>query len=62
MPFSRSLAEGLFEIRFIFGSTARPVIYRFNEHLDVADRAFVALLPGMSQAAENLSIVRRSIA
>ena len=30
MPFSRSLGEGLFEIRFTLGSTARRITYRFT--------------------------------
>lgn len=30
MPFSRSLGDGLFEIRFTLGSTARRVTYRFT--------------------------------
>lgn len=31
MPFSRSLGEGLFEIRFTLGSTARRITYRFTK-------------------------------
>ena len=30
MPFSRSLGEGLFEVRFALGSTARRITYRFT--------------------------------
>ena len=30
MPFSRSLDEGLFEVRFTLGSTARRITYRFT--------------------------------
>ena len=30
MPFSRSLGEGLFEVRFTLGSTARRITYRFT--------------------------------
>jgi phage-related protein len=30
MPFSRSLGQGLFEIRFTLGSTARRITYRFT--------------------------------
>jgi len=30
MPFSRSLGEGLFELRFALGSTARRITYRFT--------------------------------
>ncbi|GAA4384592.1 hypothetical protein GCM10023152_35100 [Agromyces bauzanensis] len=30
MPFSRSLGEGLFELRFTLGRTARRVTYRFT--------------------------------
>jgi phage-related protein len=30
MPFSRSLGEGLFEVRFTFDSTARRITYRFT--------------------------------
>lgn len=30
MPFSRSLGEGLFEVRFAFGSTARRITHRFT--------------------------------
>jgi len=30
MPFSRSLGEGLFEVRFTLGSTARRISYRFT--------------------------------
>jgi putative component of toxin-antitoxin plasmid stabilization module len=30
MPFSRALGEGLFELRFTLGSTARRVTYRFT--------------------------------
>lgn len=29
MPFSRSLGEGLFELRFALGSAARRITYRF---------------------------------
>jgi len=31
MPFSRSLGEGLFEVRFTLGSTARRITYRFTK-------------------------------
>jgi hypothetical protein len=31
MPFSRSLGEGLFEVRFSLGSTARRITYRFTK-------------------------------
>lgn len=31
MPFSRSLGQGLFELRFTLGPTARRVTYRFTE-------------------------------
>lgn len=31
MPLSRSLAEGLFELRFTLGGTARRITYRFTE-------------------------------
>ena len=31
MPFSRSLGDGLFEVRFTVGSTARRVTYRFTK-------------------------------
>ena len=30
MPFSRSLGDGLFEVRFTLGSTARRITYRFT--------------------------------
>jgi len=30
MPLSRSLGEGLFEVRFSLGSTARRITYRFT--------------------------------
>ena len=30
MPLSRSLGEGLFELRFAFGPTARRITYRFT--------------------------------
>jgi phage-related protein len=30
MPFSRSLGEGLFEVRFTLDSTARRITYRFT--------------------------------
>lgn len=30
MPFSKSLGDGLFEIRFTLGSTARRITYRFT--------------------------------
>lgn len=30
MPFSRPLGEGLFELRFTLGSTARRITYRFT--------------------------------
>jgi len=30
MPLSRSLGEGLFEVRFTLGSTARRITYRFT--------------------------------
>ncbi len=30
MPFSRSLGDGLFEIRFTLGSTVRRITYRFT--------------------------------
>jgi putative component of toxin-antitoxin plasmid stabilization module len=31
MPFSRSLGEGLFEVRLTLGSTARRITYRFTK-------------------------------
>lgn len=31
MPFSRSLGEGLFELRFALGPTARRITYRFTK-------------------------------
>ncbi len=31
MPLSRSLGEGLFELRFTLGSTARRITYRFTK-------------------------------
>ena len=31
MPFSRSLGEGVFELRFTLGSTARRITYRFTK-------------------------------
>ena len=31
MPFSRSLGQGLFEMRFTLGSTARRITYRFTQ-------------------------------
>ena len=31
MPLSRSLGEGLFELRFTVGSTARRITYRFTK-------------------------------
>ena len=31
MPFSRSLGEGLFEVRFSLGSAARRITYRFTK-------------------------------
>ena len=31
MPLSRSLGEGLFEIRFTLGATARRITYRFTK-------------------------------
>jgi putative component of toxin-antitoxin plasmid stabilization module len=31
MPFSRSIGEGVFEVRFTLGSTARRIIYRFTK-------------------------------
>ncbi|MEA4943841.1 MAG: type II toxin-antitoxin system RelE/ParE family toxin [Propionicimonas sp.] len=31
MPFSRSLGEGLFELRFALGHTARRITYRFTK-------------------------------
>jgi putative component of toxin-antitoxin plasmid stabilization module len=31
MPFSRSLGDGLFELRFSLGSTARRITYRFTK-------------------------------
>ena len=31
MPFSRSLGEGLFEVRFSLGPTARRITYRFTK-------------------------------
>ncbi len=31
MPFSRSLGQGLFELRFTLGPTARRVTYRFTK-------------------------------
>jgi phage-related protein len=30
MPFSRALGDGLFEVRFALGSTARRITYRFT--------------------------------
>jgi hypothetical protein len=30
MPLSRSLGDGLFELRFTLGPTARRIIYRFT--------------------------------
>ena len=32
MPLSRSLGEGLFELRFSLGPTARRIIYRFTKN------------------------------
>jgi hypothetical protein len=32
MPLSRSLGDGLFELRFTLGSTARRITYRFTRH------------------------------
>jgi hypothetical protein len=32
MPLSRSLGDGLFELRFTLGSTARRITYRFTGH------------------------------
>jgi hypothetical protein len=31
MPFSRALGNGLFEVRFTLGSTARRITYRFTK-------------------------------
>lgn len=31
MPFSRALGEGLFEVRFTLGRTARRITYRFTQ-------------------------------
>lgn len=31
MPLSRSLEQGLFELRFTLGFTARPITYRFTK-------------------------------
>ncbi len=31
MPFSRALGDGLFEVRFTLGSTARRITYRFTK-------------------------------
>ena len=31
MPLSRSLGDGLFELRFSLGSTARRITYRFTD-------------------------------
>ncbi len=31
MPFSRALGDGLFEIRFVLGPTARRITYRFTK-------------------------------
>lgn len=31
MPFSRALGDGLFELRFALGPTARRITYRFTE-------------------------------
>jgi hypothetical protein len=31
MPLSRSLGDGLFELRFTLGSTARRITYRFSK-------------------------------
>lgn len=31
MPFSRSLGQGLFELRFTLGPTARQITYRFTK-------------------------------
>ncbi len=31
MPFSRSLGQGLFELRFVLGPTARRITYRFTK-------------------------------
>ena len=38
MPFSKSLGDGLFEVRFTLGSTARRITYRF-----MRDRRIVLL-------------------
>lgn len=38
MPLSRSLGEGLFELRFALGSTARRITYRFT-----SDRRIILL-------------------
>lgn len=31
MPFSKSLGDGLFELRFVLGPTARRITYRFTK-------------------------------
>ena len=38
MPLSRSLGDGLFELRFALGSTARRITYRFTK-----DRRIIVL-------------------
>ena len=39
MPLSRSLGDGLFELRFTLGRTARRITYRFTKDGRLLDRA-----------------------
>jgi ribosome-binding protein aMBF1 (putative translation factor) len=48
MPLSRSLGEGLFELRFTLGPTARRITYRFTK-----DGRIVLLTTSASSAATN---------
>ena len=45
MPFSRALGDGLFELRFSLGPTARPITYRFT-----TDNRIILLTPSASNA------------
>jgi phage-related protein len=55
MPFSRSLGDGLFEIRFTLGQTARRITYRFT-----SDGRIILLTTFRKQRQSEQSEIKRA--
>ncbi|MCZ7536241.1 MAG: type II toxin-antitoxin system RelE/ParE family toxin [Acidimicrobiia bacterium] len=55
MPFSRSLGEGLFELRFTLGPTARRITYRFTK-----DGRIILLTTFRKQRSNERSEIKRA--